>query len=287
MSSIPEAEWKERRAARHKQLEGFDVASLHKSSVEAKLFPEWNGSRARSFWKCGREHLYRECRDCGTTETFDYHCNLKWCPKCNWRVTHLRSMELRYLTKGMTQLKHAVVTQRNFPTLDRSKIVKTRKNLAKLRRSKLFANVVGGCCSLEFTNEGKGWHMHWHMLLEVPFLDESELSILWGKYVGQEYAICRCRSVGNTDYVREVSKYVVEGSEIARWPKEIVLEFVNALDATRLFSVFGRWKDLRKPAKAEMKADAPMPTCECGSIHFLYGDDESFTRRDIHRDNRR
>ena len=280
---VPQAEWQERHAPRETQIEGFDVARLHKDSVEAKLFPAWTGARARSFAKCGREKLYRECRECGATETYDYHCNLKWCPCCNWRVTHLRAKELRYLTAGLRNLKHCVLTQRNFEHLTRDKIKKTRDNLAKLRRSKLFKPVVGGCCSLEFTNEGNGWHMHWHMLLESGFIDEQLLAVQWGKYVGQEFAIVRCRAVGDNDYIREVSKYVVEGSEIARWPRETVLEFVNALDSTRLFSVYGAWKDRRAAARAAMNADRPMPTCDCGSIHFIYGDDESFVKADLRR----
>lgn len=275
------AEWADKRASADQQTEAFNTARLHKDTVEAKLFPEWQGTRAASFAKCGREKLYRECRECGATEVYDYHCNLKWCPCCNWRVTFKRAMELRYLTEGMSRLKHLVLTQRNFGKLRREHIVATRKNLAKLRASKLFAGVVGGCNSLEFTNEKAGWHMHWHLLLEGGFIPQDEISAKWAKYVGQEFAICFIKAVGKEDYVKEVSKYVVEGSEIAKWSREQILEFVTALDATRLFSIFGRWKELRPAARAKMNEDRPMPTCECGCIHFLYGDDECFIRREI------
>jgi len=278
---IPEAEWQARHQPREVQTEGFDTARLHKDSVEAKLFPEWQGTRARSFAKCGREKLYRECRECRTTEVYDYHCNLKWCPCCNWRVTYLRAKELRYLVEGLPQLKHCVLTQRNFGHLTRAHIVQARTSLARLRRSKLFRGVAGGCCSLEFTNEKNGWHMHWHMLLQVRFIPLDDLQAVWGKYVGQEYAICMIKPVGEKDYVREVSKYVVEGSEIAAWPRATILEFVHALDSTRLFSVFGDWKNLRASARARMNADKPFPVCECGCSSFLYGDDESFLKRDL------
>jgi hypothetical protein len=285
---IPEAEWQARHSQpREIQLESFDTAILHKSSVEAKLFPEWQGKRAASFARCGHEKLYRECRECGTTTEFEYHCNLKWCPSCNWRVTHKRSMELRLITAGIPNLKHAVLTQRNFGHLTREHIVATRKNLASLRRSKLFKSVLGGCCSLEFTNESKGWHMHWHLLLQSQYIPIEDLKLKWGKLVGQEYAICDIGVVKGNDYIREVTKYVVKGAEIARWPRETVLEFVNALDSTRLFSIYGTWKEKRAAAKLQMQRDAPMPTCECGCTHFLYGDDETFVTRDIRRDARR
>jgi len=278
-------EWAARRQPREKQIEGFDVAKLHKASVEAKVFPAWRGSRADSFRKCGREKLYRECNDCRDVKEFDYHCNLKWCPCCNWRTVHVRTKELRAITTGISTLRHAVLTQRNFEHLTRSKIIEARKNLSRLRRSKLFKPVRGGCCSLEFTNESRGWHMHWHLLLDVRFVDEQELSKQWGSYVGQEFAICRCRAVGDTDYVREVSKYVVEGSEIAGWPAEIIVEFLQALDATRLFSVFGDWKQRRKAAAATLHEEYEPPVCDCGCSSFTYGDDLAFINRDIRKGN--
>jgi len=195
-------------------------------------------------------------------------------------------MELRYITDQIPQsrLSHCVLTQRNFDHLTRQHIKDTRSRLSKLRRSKLFKVVDGGCCSLEFTNESNGWHMHWHLLLETGYIPLDDLQEVWGRLVNQDYAICNIKRVQGQDYVREVSKYVVEGSEIARWPRETILEFVTALDSTRLFSIYGSWKARRKEAKKRMKDDAPMPTCECGSTSFIYGDDESFVKRDLRRE---
>jgi hypothetical protein len=144
--------------------------------------------------------------------------------------------------------------------------------------------VHSGCCSLEFTNEKAGWHMHWHLLLDVDFICEQELALQWGKLVGQEYAIVRCRRVVGKDYVTEVCKYVVEGSTIAKWPANLILEFVTALDNTRLFSVYGAWQKLRKRVQAEIKMEKPELVCDCGCSHFIWGDDESFTRRQIQRE---
>jgi hypothetical protein len=276
-------EWKARKQDADRQLESFESSEIFKATVEAKLWGEWSGPQCESFFRCGHDILYKECRNCGKTEELEYHCNLKWCPTCNWRITAQRKTELRRLTAPIDGLKHMVLTQRNFEHLTQEKIRTTRKNLLKLRRKKIMGKVVGGCCSLEFTNEKKGWHMHWHLLLQVPFICEQELAKQWGKLVGQEYAIVRCRAVKGADYVTEVCKYVVEGSEIARWTPAEILEFVKAMDGTRLFSVYGEWAKRRKQVQLDLKREKATRYCECGSDAFIYGDDETFTKRDIRR----
>jgi len=276
-------EWLAKKRASEAQGEGFESSEVFKATVEAKLWRQWQGKSCESFFKCGHTTFYRECRNCGETKELPYHCNLKWCPSCNWRITASRKTELRRITEGVPNLKHMVLTQRNFEHLTQDKIRETRKNLLKLRRKKIMGKVRAGCCSLEFTNERRGWHMHWHLLLDVPFICEQELARQWGKLVGQEYAIVRCRAVRGKDYVTEVCKYVVEGSEIAGWSAAQILEFVSALDGTRLFSVYGEWQKRRKQVKAAMKADQVPQMCECGCESFIYGDDGTFTQRDMRR----
>lgn len=273
-------EWKAQAAENSRQLESFESSEIFKASVESKLWGKWSGTKCTSFFRCGHEVIYRECRHCGKTDEFPYHCNLKWCPSCNWRITAKRKTELRRITEPLDGLKHMVLTQRNFDRLTQDKIRTTRKNLLKLRRKKIMGKVKGGCCSLEFTNEKKGWHMHWHLLLQVPFICEQELATTWGKLVGQEYAIVRCRAVNGKDYVTEVCKYVVEGSEIARWKPEEILEFVTAMDGTRIFSIYGEWAKRRKEVQLAIKREQVPKICECGSETFLYGDDDTFTKRD-------
>lgn len=276
------AEWRARKLAHTAQAESFESSEIFKATVEAKLTEAgWSGPSADNFFKCGHAIFYRECRDCGSTKPLAYHCNLKWCPSCNWRITATRKTELRKITEGCDGLKHMVLTQRNFQTLTQSKIRECRKHLLKLRRKKIMGKVTAGTCSLEFTNESKGWHMHWHLLLQVPFVCEQELAIQWGRLVSQEFAIVRCRAVHGADYVTEVCKYVVGGSEIARWPASQILEFVTAMDGTRLYSMYGTWTKRRKQVRAQMKQAQSPAICECGSEHFIFGDDETFLRRDL------
>ena len=144
-------------------------------------------------------------------------------------------------------------------------------NLARLRRAKCFEHVRGGCTSLEITNEGAGWHLHAHSLLDVRWLDMETVSRKWGKLVGQNFAIVKIKDVRKEDYMREICKYVVEGSEIARWPAEQILEFVTALKGLRCFTSFGALRELAPAIREELHFAKPLAEpCECGSRKYHY-----------------
>jgi hypothetical protein len=184
------------------------------------------------------------------------------------------------MTAGMSGVKHVVLTRRNVEHMTRDEIMQDRKRLFDIRRQNIFGKVTGGCASLEFTNEENGWHPHWHLLLQSPFIDPGELSIAWGKLVGQEFAIVKVKSVDEKSYLQEVCKYVVEGSEIAKWKPEQILEFILALRATRCFTVFGKFREVAKFARQAVAAEKPKWQCEdCGMNDVIVGHDKEHCRR--------
>ena len=71
--------------------------------------------------------------------------------------------------------------------------------------------------------------MHAHLLLDVRFLDAVALSKIWAKRLGQEIAVLKIIDVRGTDYVKEISKYVVEGSELAKWDGNLINQFITAI----------------------------------------------------------
>jgi hypothetical protein len=144
-----------------------------------------------------------------------------------------------------------------------------KSRLLRLRHWKIFSNVKGGCCSLEITNEGRGWHLHAHLLLDVRYVDMEALSRKWGKTLGQKFAIVKIKDVRGTDYVKEVSKYVVEGSELAKWNGEHINEFVRAIKGINFFSSFGSLRKAAPSIRAALQHDAREKfTCECGARNF-------------------
>ena len=257
-------------------------------AIEAKLQGLTESNQFRNFLRCGREEIYRTCKSCGDVTTFRYACNRKWCPLCNYKIGQARAEIIREWAKRITQPKHLVLTMRNFPVLTRRKIREFQKSLLALRRRQVFSTVRGGCLSMEITNEGNGWHLHAHCLLDVDWLAMDKLAIEWGNLLGQEFGIVKIKDVRNTEYVQEVAKYVAKGSELAGWQPEQLLEFIQAIRGVRFFAAFG---DLRKQSR-EIKQQLlsqrpPPPVCTCGCTEYGYEDEQQALIHQLRREAKR
>lgn len=233
--------------------EMFRDDGLHHDTIAHKLRSVASGAQYERFKVCGQEVLFRVCQGCGKSRQVSTRCNLKWCPVCNWRLTDARKKVLQVWASKVAAPKHLVLTQKNIPILTRQVLRNVQKSLVRMRRSKCFGQVAGGCVSIEITNEAAGWHPHSHWLLDAPWLDMSEISKTWAGIVGQQFAICKIKSVEGESYVNEVCKYVVEGSAMAQWPAEIIWEFICAVKGRRFFFTFGNLfkagSDIRKELK--------------------------------------
>lgn len=283
-SKLTPAQWREirkrRTAALKRQTEGFESSEIFKKSVEAKLAAmrprieeRLESDKTRPAWwenfqRCGEQTMHAVCIMCGRVHDYPYACSLKWCPRCNWRIADRRRRELEATTASMTQTKHVVLTQKNFDSGLLEKALESRKNLKKLCRQKIMGKVRGGCASLEFTNEERGWHMHWHLLVDSPFVDAGALSKKWGELVGQEYAIVKVLKVTRGSYLQEVCKYAVKGSELAKWSGDKIFEFATMSRKIRMFTVWGNFVAARKEAKKFLRETRPPAepcSCGCGS----------------------
>jgi len=253
-------------------------------TIRVKLHGLLESNQFFNFSRCGKEDNYRTCENCGQVETFEYRCNIKWCPRCQQRLGLIRRNMIRLWAGKISQPKHLVLTQKNFPTLTRSVIKLNTNRLAKFRRSKCFSLVKGGCCSTEITNEGNGWHLHAHLLLDARWLDMEKVSVTWGKLVGQNFAIVKIKDVRTGDYLQEICKYVVEGSELAKWQPEQINEFVQAVRGLRMFNSFGTLRELAPTIRRELfAAKPPSAVCPCGCGKFIYESEESALLNDVNR----
>jgi replication protein len=280
--------------AREKEQEKlFDAEKIFKASVHAKLIiagaREYCEAHQKkwfdNFSKCEEEKYVQVCEICRKVRELKYRCCLKWCPCCNWRVSLKRRELMERMTAGIYDVKHLVLTQRNFTEGLRAAIRQSRKNQSALRRRKFMGKISGGAASLEFTKEkigswkngvklAGGWHLHWHILIQASFLPMSKISAAWAEYVGQKFAICKYKDVDELSYLQEVCKYVVKGADISKWTPAEILEFVIALDGTRCFSTFGKFRELQKFAAALIECDrVSVVPCECGSDSFFFGKD--------------
>lgn len=242
-------------------------------TIRTKLDGLLHTSQFWNYSRCGDDLLERQCRNCGATEFLRFRCNLKWCPRCQWRLTEKRKKVLELWSQRIAQPKHLVLTQKNFPILTRSRIRSHTKALAKMRRTVALSRARGGCVSVEVTNENNGWHLHSHWLLDVRWLDMPSVSKAWGKLVGQEFAIVKVMDCRERSYLQEVTKYVCDGSEMAKWRPEHLLEFVTAIKGRRFFFAFGSLFHSQPEIRRQLLADKrPMEPCECGCDRFTYRD---------------
>jgi len=92
----------------------------------------------------------------------------------------------------------------------------------------------------------------------------------------------------NSEYLQEVTKYVCEGSEMAKWPPEKIHEFVSAIRGRRFFFPFGHWFKTGRQIRAEVKATKPAgQPCACGCSDFIFETEEQATINEIRQMNRR
>jgi hypothetical protein len=193
---------------------------------------------------------------------------------CNHRLTEQRQQRLSLWAASIKQPKHLVLTMRNFEILTRKKIRQFQIAFLKLRRQQIFKDVNGGTCSLELTHEGRGWHLHAHCLIDCRWLDISQLAIVWGQLLGQEFGIVKIKDARDKDYLREVFKYVVKGSDLASWPPDLILQLVTAVRGVRLFTTFGSLNEQRDRIKAQLAfIKREKKKCACGSLDFIFESD--------------
>ena len=229
-----------------------------------------------SLAKCGKDEWFRTCFDCGQVKTFFYRCSLKFCPRCNWLISRRRAEIIKHWVLEVTQPKHIVLTMRNKKLISRDSIRCFQKAFSKLRRQDIWGKVKGGCVSIEVTNEGRGWHIHGHILADVRWMPAGLLARKWGELVGQDFAIVKVQDVREQSYLNEVTKYVVKASQMAKWPGEEIAAFIGAIRGVRMFAPFGSLYALQRKIKAELEALRPdAAPCDCGCGQFRFEDERS------------
>lgn len=251
------------------QQELWAKASVHKSSIVAKLLSVGRTDLAGPLQECHTMETCRVCTDCRRVTVFFNRCERHYCPTCQPRLARERRESVEWWAREIREPKHVVLTTRNSETIDKAKVQWFKQCFAKLRRRKFARNWKGGFYRLEVTNEGKGWHLHLHALVDCGWISGAKLSEAWAECVGQDFAIVKVKDVHARDYLAEVTKYTVKGSQAAAWPAEDLVAFLDAFDGVKTFGVFGSLYGKRTEWREWI--DQLMqrgPKCECGCEQF-------------------
>jgi hypothetical protein len=274
----------------------------HKASIAAKLRKAGNYDLANRLDDCHKHTTYKRCRGCNKVTTFANRCDLLICPTCQPRIARSRLESVSWWAEKFMQPKHVVLTVRNVNDLTTAKVKFLKKKLSALRRSKFaltkstrsrglreLVNLrkqrraplrttdlrvtsypwLGGLWSLEVTNEGNGWHLHFHLLVESRFIDATALARKWAKLVGQQFAIVKVKDARRQDYLHEVVKYAVKPATLAGWQPNDIADFIAVFTDCRTFGVFGELYKVRS-THGEWKRELQKfrDACECGCTKF-------------------
>ena len=137
---------------------------------------------------------------------------------------------------------------------------------------------------MECTNESRGWHLHFHLLVDADFIPVKELAKAWAKFSGDGSHIVYIKDVRDKSYRQEVCKYAVKGSELAGWSVENVCSFVRVFEKQRTFGVFGSFFKLRAQWKQEIQELRDQGhLCKCGCTDFVYMDKQDMEFRAIQK----
>lgn len=245
-----------------------DALIFHHSIVE-KLLSINRDDLVASLQLCSTAEIALTCRNCFITKFVSNRCEKRWCPLCVPRLARERRDALEFWSATLKQPKHVVVTSRNTDDLTKRHVRRFVKALYRLRKQTFSENWLAGTWALEVTNESRGWHLHGHLLVEADWIDSGKLAKVWGRLVGQDFAIVKVKDARKADYLRELLKYVVKSSQLAGWKPAEIADFMDAFNRTRTFGVFGslvgqrsEWKKLLKELKRERAR------CACGECNY-------------------
>jgi hypothetical protein len=256
--------------------------TIHKNTVAAKLRVAGRVDLADKLEHCHTEYTFQVCGDCGKVGKFANRCDLFYCAECQPRLARDRKEAVQWWVSMIEQPKHVVLTLRNQPDLTRAHVQEARKWLTNLRNRRFCRNWQGGFYSIEVTNEGRGWHLHFHLLVDAKWIDAAELAIQWDDVTNHNGKIVKVKDARGHDYLREVTKYAVKGVDLAKWTPDQIATFITAFDGVKCFGVFGALYGARTEF-AEFIASLrnSKPKCTCGSCNVKYYDEAAFISLDL------
>ena len=231
----------------------WETATIWRNTIVAKLREAGRYDLSEKLNACHSVATKCLCLHCGHKQTWWNRCDRFYCPTCTRKLANERRKSIEAWTKAVSQPKHVVLTARNTQHFSRTYVRWFKAQLHRLLRSRLCRDWAGGIYSLEVTNEGRGWHLHVHLLVSCPWIDARHLAQKWGNLLTQDCAIVKVCDLREKSYLQEVTKYAVKGNELAQWSGKEIATFIDALSKSRAFGAFGTCYKLRSEMRATIE----------------------------------
>ena len=276
------AEVLQKRTLKIRQAEMWKLGTMHKHSIASKLHAVGMEDVALKLDSCHTYYTIAVCGDCGSVRKFPNRCDLFCCPECAHALSVERVRQIQWWTNLISQPKHVTLTVKNIPVLTSGHVQEFRSWFTKLRRRKFASNWVGGFYRMEVTNEGHGWHLHLHALVDAKWIDKAELSRQWAQITNQQGMIVDVRDCRGTEYLHEVTKYVAKGSQVAAWEPDKIAMYIRAFQGIRTFGVFGKLYSMRTEFAEWIALLKDLrPRCQCGSCNVSYYSEFEWETKDL------
>lgn len=262
------------------QQEFWFKQTIHKNSVAAKLRTIGMNQEATVLEQCHTSYTFAVCKSCNGVSKFPNRCDRFYCPECQPRLQKDRERAVKWWAFAIKQPKHVVLTVKNIPDLAKGHVLEFRCWFNKLRRSKFAENWLGGFYRFEVTNEGRGWHLHLHALVDARFIDKFALSEMWAKITKGFGRIVEVKDARGWKYLNEVTKYAVKGAQLAAWSPGDIQKFINAFQGVKTFGVFGSLYGKRTEfAEYWKQVRDQTPICKCGCCEARYFSESEFLEK--------
>ena len=257
-------------------------ATIFKFSVAAKLKEAGMPEKAEVLEDCHSRLIYCQCDGCHSVKIFRNRCDRFYCPECQPKLAKRRAAGVAWWAVELSQPKHVVLTVQNIDQLSRGHVDELKKWFTRLRHRIFAQNWRGGFYSVEVTNEGRGWHLHLHALVDARWIDAGELARQWYSVTNGFGKIVKVKDCRRHDYLAEVTKYAVKGSELAGWTPSQIADFIRAFDGVRTFGVFGSLYGKRTEFREWLDSIRDhKPLCECGCVKMRYYSEADWLARDF------
>jgi len=261
------------------QSEFWARQTVYKQTIAAKLREGGRPDLASTLEQCHTIYTIAECTQCRSIKKFPNRCDQFFCPECTPRLTHERVKSIEWWSLRIPQPKHVVLTITNTPTLNSEMLHEAKAFLSKLRRRKFTENWRSGCWSMEITNEGRGWHVHFHLLVDAVWIDAGKLAREWNAATGGLGHIVKVKDARSSEYLSEIVKYISKPSQTATWSQADIVTFVESVQGQRTFGVFGDLYGQRTEFAewiASIRDEKPLCECGCSQIRYYTEGDWEF-----------
>lgn len=170
-----------------------------------------------------------------------HRCGDRLCPLCAKYRANQVSAQLSVIIKKIPELRHIVLTLRNYPPGElRDAVRSLRESFARLRRNPVWKEkVTGGAYVVEITRNPKTleWHPHLHILADGDYFSQKLLSAMWAEASRGSTVVWISRA--QEKHANYLAKYAAKPPDIERWPLDAICEYAKATRGLRMVQTFG------------------------------------------------